>query len=161
MRLNAKKYKEVMNQQGVTISELSYKTGLSPKSIEWIMKNGFASEDAMERLAEVVALDVKEIYLPEISSLTENTIEFEKDNDRATVTFSQGRYKTRIMKLAKARPSECEIVAVNKDGSIYAHIPVAWIRINPTKEFSNEERERLAEHARNVFHNRSNRAEKG
>lgn len=37
----------------------------------------------------------------------ENVIEFLENQQRATVTFSQGRYKTRIRKLAKARPEEC------------------------------------------------------
>ena len=41
----------------------------------------------------------------------ENMIEFLQNEERATVTFSQGRYKSRIRKLAKGRPKECQIVA--------------------------------------------------
>lgn len=67
---------------------------------------------------------------------TENVIEFLLDDKRATVTFSQGRYKSRIKKLAAERPEECEIVAENQDGSICAHIPVRWIKISPLKETS-------------------------
>lgn len=81
----------------------------------------------------------------------ENVIEFIKDEARATVTFSQGRYKSRIKKLAAKRPEECQIVAENQDGSMCAHIPVEWIRINPSKELSDSERERLSNHARNVL----------
>lgn len=59
----------------------------------------------------------------------ENVIEFLENQERATVTFSQGRYKTRIRRLAAEHPEECQIVAENPDGSLCAHIPVAWVRI--------------------------------
>lgn len=91
----------------------------------------------------------------------ENVIEFIKDEARATVTFSQGRYKTRIKQLAESHPEECEIVAENQDGSLCAHIPVKWIRINPSKELSDEERERLSNHAKNILHSSNNKRENG
>lgn len=72
---------------------------------------------------------------------TENVIEFIRDEKRATVTFTQGRYKSRIRKLAKSHPEECQIVAENQDGSICAHIPVEWVKISPLKRVSNERRE--------------------
>ena len=75
----------------------------------------------------------------------ENVIEFIKDSERATVTFCQGRYKSRIKKLAAKRPEECEIVAENQDSSLCAHIPVAWIKINPTKQLPEEQRREIAE----------------
>lgn len=71
----------------------------------------------------------------------ENVIEFLENQQRATVTFSQGRYKTRIRKLAKARPEECQIVAENKDGSILAHIPTSWVRITPPPVRTEAQRE--------------------
>lgn len=78
-------------------------------------------------------------------------IEFIKDSDRATVSFSQGRYKSRIKKLATERPEECQIVAENMDSSLCAHIPVAWIKINPTYQLSEEQREQKAESMRRNF----------
>lgn len=75
----------------------------------------------------------------------ENVIEFIENEKRATVTFSQGRFKTRIRKLAVEHPEECQIVAENKDGSICAHVPVGWIKINPTRQLSDEQRSELAE----------------
>ena len=89
----------------------------------------------------------------------ENVIEFIKDEKRATVTFSQGRYKTRIKELAKSHPEECEIVAENKDGSICAHVPVEWVRINTKMTLTDEQKERRAKQARNNFHNGSNKRE--
>lgn len=72
----------------------------------------------------------------------ENVIEFIENEKRATVTFSQGRFKSRIRKLAAEHPEECQVVKENKDGSLLAHIPVSWIKISPVKEVSEEQRER-------------------
>ena len=38
-----------------------------------------------------------------------------------------------------------EFVAENQDGSLCAHIPVAWIKINPTKQLSEGQRRDSAE----------------
>ena len=75
----------------------------------------------------------------------ENVIEFIENERRATVTFSQGRFKSRIRKLAAEHPEECQIMKENKDGSLLAHIPVSWIKINPTRQLSDEQRKELAE----------------
>lgn len=75
----------------------------------------------------------------------ENVIEFLEGEAMATVTFSQGRYKSRIKKLAAERPEECEIVAENQDGSICAHIPVSWVKINPSPKVTEETRQRSRE----------------
>lgn len=82
--------------------------------------------------------------------MTENVIEWTRNSPMATVTFCQGKYITKIRKLAERFPDECEIVAENEDGSILAHIPTKWIKINnPRREISDEEREELAERMRN------------
>ena len=88
----------------------------------------------------------------------ENCVEFLRDSKVATVTFCQGRYITKIEKLAKKHPDEVQIVARNKNregnvSSIVAHIPTSYIKINnPKREISDEERELLRERARNIFH---------
>lgn len=71
--------------------------------------------------------------------MNENVIDWIRDSKYATVTFSQGRYITKIKKLAEKYPDECEIVAENKDGSILAHIPVKWIKISANKSNMPEE----------------------
>ncbi len=75
----------------------------------------------------------------------ENVIEFLENQERATVTFSQGRYKSRIKKLAAERPEECQIVAENTDGTLCAHIPVRCLRIIPQREYTDEQRRQIAE----------------
>lgn len=131
MRLNSKRIVGVMEEKRLTEETVCSRTGLYQKSFKWIVKEGFVSKDAAERIADAVGLTVGEILLPEITGNVENVIEFIKDSERATVTFCQGRYKSRIKKLAAERPEECEIVAENQDGSLCTHIPIAWIKINP------------------------------
>lgn len=80
-----------------------------------------------------------------VGDLKENAIEFYKGDKRATVSFSQGKYISRIKKLKERYPDEVEIVAENPDGSLYAHIPTKWIRINPPRELSDEQKETLIE----------------
>ena len=141
MRLNGKRIVEAMEEKSLTEETVCSRTGLYQKSFQWIVKEGFASEDAAERIADAVGLMVGEILLPEITGNVENVIEFIKDSDRAAVSFSQGRYKSRIKKLAAERPEEYGIVAENKDGSLCAHVPVAWIKISPPAARTEVQRE--------------------
>lgn len=85
----------------------------------------------------------------------ENVIEFLKDAKTATVTFSQGRYISKIKKLAEKHPDEVEIIAVNKN-SIMAHIPVKAIKINiiEGRELTEEEKEIARERLRSYRESR-------
>ena len=83
----------------------------------------------------------------------ENVIEFLRDEKRATVTFSQLRFKTRIRKLAESHPEECQIVSENKDGTICAHVPVSWVKINPERNFSEEQRKASSERMKSINRN--------
>lgn len=85
-----------------------------------------------------------------VDMVNENVIEFLRNEKRATVTLCQPRYITRIRELAEKYPEECQITHENKDGSILAHIPTAWVKINPPMQLNDEQRERLAERMRNV-----------
>lgn len=80
-----------------------------------------------------------------VGDLKENAIEFYKGDKRATVSFSQGKYISRIKKLKEKYPDEVEIVAENPDGSLYAHIPTKWVKINPPKEISEEQKQAMIE----------------
>ena len=43
-------------------------------------------------------------------------------------------------------------MAENKDGSICAHVPVSWVKIIPTQQLTDEQREQRAEAMRrNIF----------
>lgn len=71
----------------------------------------------------------------------ENVIEWIEDQERATVTLSQRRTITKIRKLAELHPDEVQILYENKDGSIMAHVPTRWVRINPPAKRSENQRE--------------------
>lgn len=77
-----------------------------------------------------------------MDSVIENVIEWIRGQETATLTLTRGTLATRVKKLAVERPKECQIIAENKDGSILAHVPVKWVRINPTITLSEEEKER-------------------
>jgi len=145
MRLNGQKVTEIMEQKRLTAEMVCSRTGLLGKSFQGIIENGAVSLEAMERIADSIGVMVKEIILPDISGNVENGIEFIKGSDQATVYFSQGRYISRIKKLAAERPEECQIVAENADGSVCAHIPVSWVKISPPKQFTVEQRQQMAE----------------
>lgn len=161
MRFNTKKYQELMTEQELTPEIICRTTGLGERSFQWIMTNGFASEDAMERLAEVTGTPLGELLLPDISGATENAIEFLKYSERATVTFSQPRYITRIKELAEKYPEECEIVAINKSTgegeTICAHVPTTWVRLTPpvVRDLTEEQRKEISERMK-AYHNGRN-----
>ena len=60
--------------------------------------------------------------------MTENAIEFYTEDETATLSLYRKRFINRIRKLKEQRPDEVDIVE-NTDGSIFAHIPVSWIKI--------------------------------
>lgn len=113
MRLNGKKIVELMGDSCLSVEAVCQRTGLSERSFRSILENGLASDDAAERIADSVSVEVKDISMADISGNIENCIEFTKDSGRATVSFSQGRYISRIKKLAAERPAECRIAAEN------------------------------------------------
>ena len=89
-------------------------------------------------------------------NMNENCIEWLRNEPVATVTLSQGKYITKIRKLAEKFPEECQITHENKDGSIVAHIPTKWIKINNPQRVMTEEEKRLA--AERIRNSRKNRA---
>ena len=81
------------------------------------------------------------------ADISENNIEWYTGDKTVTLSFSQKKYVSKILKAAKNNP-DIDIVAQNEDGSICAHIPLSWIKISPPRkgrEFSDEERAMAAE----------------
>lgn len=86
----------------------------------------------------------------------ENVIEWIRNDNVATVTFSQGRYISKIRKLAATHPEDVQITAENMDGSICAHIPVKYIKINPPRSITEEGLQAMKESAARAFQNVDN-----
>lgn len=151
MRLNIEKYRAVLAENQITDENVKKLTGLSEKTYSWIMDNGFIECETMERIADAAGCKPCDILRSDYMECSENVIEWVKDAKRATLTLSQRRTISRVKRLAEKYPDKCQILAENKDGSIYAHIPVSWVRINPERELTEEERKRRSDVARKVF----------
>ena len=80
----------------------------------------------------------------DFTSEKENVIEWIKNADIATVTFTQGRYITKIKELERKYPDRVQIVKVNNDGTVVAHIPVSAIKINIIERNLSEEQKQMA-----------------
>lgn len=77
----------------------------------------------------------------------ENAIEFLNGQKTATVTLYRGRLQNRILRLAEERPDEVAVICrpEENNGFLFAHIPVKWLRIQPPKQMSEEQREKAKE----------------
>lgn len=77
-------------------------------------------------------------------AVQENCIEWIKGSQTATVTFPKSRFSIKVTKLAEQYPDEVQICHVNKDGSIVAHIPVKYIRLQrPSQRVCTEEERQM------------------
>lgn len=160
MRLNVDNYRCILSKSGLNDGEVCKRTGLSPKTLLWILENRFIEVSTLEHIADAIGCTPGEIMAPDITGYSENCIEWIKDQKQATLSLSQRRTISRVKKLAEKYPEECQIVAENKDGSVYAHIPVSWIKISPPKKVSEEQiekaRERIKEYNLNHVTTRDN-----
>lgn len=143
MRINIEKYKTVLVKNQISDEDVRKLTGLSEKTYLWIMDNGFIECETMERIADAAGCKPRDILRSDYDEYSENVIEWVKDAKKATLTLSQRRTISRVKRLAEKYPDKCQILAENKDGSIYAHIPVIWIKINPPKELTDEQCQEL------------------
>lgn len=79
----------------------------------------------------------------------ENAIEWITGSDSAAATVSQTRWINRLRKLAKANPAEVTLTN-NEDGSVFATVPLSYIKISAPRKISDEQREKLRERMKGV-----------
>ena len=81
--------------------------------------------------------------------MKETTYGHEAGADYFTVTAAERWSIGMMKKLHEKHPDEVEITQ-NKDGSIYAKVPLSWMRIHPkrTRTMTDEERAAAAERLR-------------
>lgn len=80
----------------------------------------------------------------------ENVIEWLNNMERATLSFSQGRYVSKVRKLAEEHPDEVQIVA-DYGNEIVAHIPSKWIKVAPPRKVSDEQKAAAAERFKQMW----------
>lgn len=82
------------------------------------------------------------------NAMQENVIEW-VNSDTATVNLvANSRLANKVRKLAEER-DDVNILS-DENGVLLAHIPTKWVKINPPKNLTDEQRARIAER----FHNK-------
>ena len=62
----------------------------------------------------------------------------------ASVTAASGmKWNNAVRRLAEEYPNEVQIIAVNNDGSIFAHVPSAWVKIQPPRKTNMTEEQKM------------------
>lgn len=86
-----------------------------------------------------------------------NVFSFEwiKGSDYAGVTVPSGTaMKSKLLRQAKNNPDEVNIITQNQDGSLFAYIPVNYVKISPPRRVSDEKREVASERFRQMWKNK-------
>ena len=86
--------------------------------------------------------------------ITENVFEWIVGQDRITVTLSQKKHVNRLKRLAEQYPDEVDCYE-NKDGSVYGHIPLTWLRFSKPREMTDEQKRIASERLRNIRNSQS------
>ena len=58
--------------------------------------------------------------------------------------------KGRVLKLAEQHPENVKVLATNKDGSIFAHVPVKYVKLRAPRELTEEQRAELIERGKSM-----------
>ena len=84
--------------------------------------------------------------------MNEFCIEWIKGNDYAGVTVPSGTaLKSKLMRYAQERPDEVKLIAENKDGSAFFHIPINYVKVSPPRKVSEAQREAAGEWLRKMW----------
>lgn len=84
--------------------------------------------------------------------MNEFAIEWTKDRNYAGVTVPTGTaLKSKLMRYARENPEEVKLMAENKDGSAFFHIPINYVKISPPRKVSEEQREAAGERFRKMW----------
>lgn len=92
--------------------------------------------------------------------MTENcnecSIAWIRSGEYAEVSAHNGsKMKGRVLKLAEQHPEDVKVLAINKDGSIFAHVPVKYVKLRAPRELTEEQRAELIERGKNMSRNKS------
>lgn len=93
----------------------------------------------------------KERGLKEVNNMNEFAINWLKGADYAEVSAPSGSaLKSKLMSLAEKYPEDVTNIIINKDGSIFCHIPVSYVKVSHPKRISEEQKEAAAERFRKM-----------
>ena len=84
--------------------------------------------------------------------MSEFAIEWIKGADYAGVTVPSGTaLKSKLMRYAQERPDEVKLMAENKDGSAFFHIPISYVKVSPPRKVSEEQKKAAGERFRRMW----------
>lgn len=84
--------------------------------------------------------------------MSEFCIEWIKGNDYAGVTVPSGTaLKSKLMRYAQERTNEVKLMAENKDGSAFFHIPINYVKVSPPRKVSEAQREAAGERFKKMW----------
>lgn len=84
--------------------------------------------------------------------MNEFAIEWVKGAEYAGVTVPFGTaLKSKLLRLSEKNPDEVKIIVQNKDGSLFAHVPVNYIKISPPRQVSEEQKETASERFKQMW----------
>lgn len=93
--------------------------------------------------------------------MNEFAIEWIKGAEYAGVTVPSGTaLKSKLLRLAEKHQDEVKIVVENKDGSLFAHVPVNYIKISPPRQVSEEQKEAASERFKQMWRDKQENEEK-
>lgn len=73
--------------------------------------------------------------------MREYSIDWIQGNGYASVSApSASALKNQILRLKEKYPDEVTIINANKDGSIFAHVPISYIRVSHPRQLTEEQR---------------------
>ncbi len=84
----------------------------------------------------------------------ENVIEFLNNEKTIAVSFCSRKWINKIKRLHEKKPDEVKIIAENKDGSIYAHLPIKYLKISPPRKVSEEQKQAASERLKKIRENK-------
>lgn len=73
-----------------------------------------------------------------MDTIRDVTIGWEIGDEYAEVNTPNCRIRGRLRKLHEQRPEDFQRYVENEDGSVYAKVPVKWVKISPPKKVSDE-----------------------
>lgn len=80
--------------------------------------------------------------------MVETSIERIQGTDYCTVFTAEKKFINSLNRLNKQYPDEVQILTINEDGSMVAHVPYSWFKfIKPPakREYTDEQKQAMAE----------------
>lgn len=87
--------------------------------------------------------------------MNEFAIGWLKGSNYAEVSAPSGSaLKSKLLALSEKYPDEVTNIIINKDGSIFCHVPVSYVKVSHPRRGSEEQKEAAAERLKQMWEDR-------